>query len=123
MATIDPPSHIDIDKATLSNEHYRRVLYTTDTMQLVVMSLHGRQEIGNEVHPHTTQFIKVVSGTGLAVVEGSTTVLRPGVAVMVSPGTYHNIINNSALIPMKLYTIYSPPEHEPGLEQATKPTE
>ena len=90
-------------------------------MQLVVMKILGEQEIGNEVHPNTTQFIKVVGGTGIAIVDGVMSDLHPGMSVMVPPGSSHNIINMNNTTSLKLYTVYSPPEHAPDLVQIVKP--
>src|SRR5690242_2088014 len=101
----------NINDITEDNTYFRRVLSTTPNMQLVVMSLAPNEEIGNEVHPYITQFIRVESGTGLAVINGSQYPLSDGFAVVIPLGSYHNIINTSQTDPLKLYTIYSPPNH------------
>lgn len=86
------------------------------------MSLLPNEEIGKEIHPYTTQFIKVESGVCTVIINGISFTLKDGGAVMIPPNTLHNIINIDKN-PLKLYTIYSPPEHHSGLEQKTKPIE
>lgn len=118
-------SHIffvdNIDKLTLDNNAYRKVLKTTCTQQLVVMSLLPGEDIGTEIHPHTTQFIKVVGGECDAILNGHTFHMKEDFAVVIPPGTNHNIINTSKDNKLKLYTIYSPPEHPDNTLQQTKP--
>jgi mannose-6-phosphate isomerase-like protein (cupin superfamily) len=105
---------LDIESKTISNKAYRRVIYTDDKMQVVLMSLKPKEEIGMEVHKDATQFIRVERGKGKAVIAGKTHLLRDGVVVIIPFGTLHNIINASSRLPMKLYTVYSPPTHPPG---------
>ena len=109
---------INIEKETRDNSDFRRVLYTSCYMQLVVMSLDVGEEIGSEVHG-LDQFIRVEQGEGVVVLNGETTPLREDEAVVIPAGTEHNVINtgNQAL---KLYTIYAPPEHQDGIIQARK---
>jgi mannose-6-phosphate isomerase-like protein (cupin superfamily) len=104
----------DLEHATINNPYYRRVLATTSTLQLVLMSLQPQQEIGMERHPHTTQFIRVESGMGRADVAGQSYPLANGIYIVIPPNTWHNIINTSTSEDLKLYTIYSPPEHPIG---------
>jgi mannose-6-phosphate isomerase-like protein (cupin superfamily) len=111
------PYHENIENKTLENENYRKVEYTTDSMQLVYMNLQQNQEIGNETHPHTTQFIRVEKGDGLAVINEKQYQLTDNSVVIIPPNTPHNII---AKTNMKLYTLYSPPEHVENLTQVTK---
>ena len=112
----------DIESATLDNEDYRRVLFTGPNTQLVLMTLLPRQDIGEEVHSGHDQFIRVEEGTGVAVLDGQRHELRDGSAVVIPSGTKHNIINSSTDSTLKLYTLYSPPEHPDGTVQRTKPT-
>lgn len=104
----------NIEQSTLQNNYYRRVIYTTPEMQLVYMSLRPQEEIGMEKHPQTTQFIRIESGTGLAVIGTHSYLLKDGIAVIIPPNTDHNIINISSTNKLKLYTLYSPPEHSPN---------
>jgi len=108
---------VDIEEATKHNSHYRHVLNTTQHQQLVVMNITPEdQEIGGEIHPHTTQLVRVESGKGKAVVDGVTTELKGGSLIMINPGAKHNIINTSEDgSPLKLYSVYSPPHHAPWL--------
>lgn len=110
----------NIENITNDNENYRKVINTTPQQQLVVMCLKPGTEIGSEVHPGTTQFIRIESGSGYAMIENEKILLNDGDAVVIPSWTQHNIVNDSE-IDMKLYTIYSPPEHEPGLVQKVKP--
>lgn len=108
----------NIEKDSLDNEDFRRVLYTAKNSQLVLMSLKPGEEIGEEVH-ELDQFLRVESGTGKAVLDGVEHALADGSAVVVPAGASHNIINTGS-VAMKLYTIYSPPEHRDGVVHATK---
>ena len=110
----------DIEQATLENEDYRRVLFTGPNTQLVLMTLRPGDEIGLEKHEGHDQFIRVESGTGVAVLDGKEHPLADGVAVVIPSGTEHNIVNTSRQEPLKLYTLYSPPEHPPGTVHKTK---
>ena len=111
----------DIIQETLLNENYRKVLTTTSNMQLVVMCLQPGEEIGMEVHPETTQFFHIVSGVTIGVVDEVVYGLSSGEYLVVPPGANHNIINPSPGEKLKLYTIYTPPEHPRGTVQKTKP--
>jgi mannose-6-phosphate isomerase-like protein (cupin superfamily) len=110
----------DIEEDTLKNEYFRRVLFTAPHMQLVLMALKPGEDIGFEVHPNVDQFLRVERGEGTAVLEGQEYRLKDGYAVVVPAGTRHNIINTSASEPLKLYTIYSPPQHPEGTIHKTK---
>ena len=103
----------NIEQASLDNEYFRQVLYTDKRMQLVVMSLKPLEEIGEEVHP-LDQFIRVEKGVGKSVLNGEEHELKDGSVVVIPQGTKHNIINTSKDQPMKLYTLYSPPNHKDG---------
>ena len=102
----------DIGQETISNENFRRVLYTAKNSQLVVMHLNPGEDIGAEVH-ELDQFIRVEVGVGKAVLDGKESPLVDGSAVVVPAGLRHNIVNTGGE-PMKLYTVYSPPEHKDG---------
>lgn len=107
-----------IEKLSLENENFRTVLYTAKNSQLVVMSIPVGEDIGEEVH-HLDQFIRCEKGNGKAVLDGVEHNIHDGVAVVVPSGARHNIINTGAE-PLKLYTIYSPPNHKDGIIHRTK---
>ena len=110
-----------IEKQTEENEYFRQVLFTGKHMQLVVMSLKPGEEIGNEVHPDVDQFFRIEQGEATFVFNGNEKkVARDGDAVIVPAGTYHNVINASKDTPMKLYTIYAPPNHPDKTIHRTK---
>jgi mannose-6-phosphate isomerase-like protein (cupin superfamily) len=115
------PYTSDIESDTIANDAYRRVVHTGEHLQLVLMSLAPREEIGLETHAGHDQFIRVESGVGKAVLGGTETPLGDGSAVVIPAGTEHNVINTSDSEPLKLYTLYSPPEHPDALVQMTKP--
>jgi mannose-6-phosphate isomerase-like protein (cupin superfamily) len=110
---------VNIEQASLENEYFRQVLYTDERMQLVVMSLKPGEDIGEETHK-LDQFIRVEKGEGRAVLDGQESALKDGSVVIIPAGTRHNIINASAALPMKLYTLYAPPNHAPGTIHKTK---
>jgi len=109
----------NIEEKTLKNSYFREVLFTTDKSQLVVMALKPGEEIGMEVHPEHDQFIRIESGNGKAIMNGEEHEIMDGSAIVIPAGTQHNIINTSQEV-MKLYTIYTPPEHKPGTIHKTK---
>lgn len=108
----------NIEKASLENENFREVLYTAKYSQLVLMALKPGEEIGEEVHT-LDQFIRVEKGKGLAVLDGVEHWLEDGSAVVVPAGLRHNVINTGSSI-LKLYTLYSPPEHKDKTIHETK---
>ena len=108
----------DIERLVGKNSEFRRVLYTAKNCQLVVMALKPEEEIGTEVHK-LDQFFRVEEGSGEAELEGVRTPIRPGFAVLVPAGTKHNIINTGK-VPLKLYTIYAPPNHRDGVVHHTR---
>ena len=110
----------EINKETASNTNFRKVLFTASKSQLVVMSLKPNEDIGSEVHNDIDQFLRVESGSGVAVLNGQEHSIKAGSAVVVPAGVEHNIINTSADKEMKLYTVYSPPEHPDGRVHETK---
>lgn len=113
----------NIEKDTLANEDYRRVLYTGEYMQLVLMTLQPGEDIGLEVHEGHDQFIRIESGTGEALLDGERRKLEDGSIVVIPSGAEHNVINTSETEPLKLYTLYSPPEHPDGTVQRSRPAE
>lgn len=118
---IKKPYVENIDSVTELNKNYRKVLYTTSQQQLVVMSINTKSNIPKEIHPNTTQFIRIVKGNGKAVIDKQTYLLAPETIVMIPAGVEHEIINTDSKKKLKLYTIYSPPEHAEGLVQINKP--
>lgn len=110
----------NIEEITLSNTNFRRVLYTGQHSQLVVMSLRPGEDIGVEVHQVTDQFLRVEQGNGKAVMNGEDHLIKEGDAIIVPAGTKHNIINASSKEELKLYTIYSPPHHKDRITHKTK---
>lgn len=109
----------DIENDTLENTDFRRVLYTGNNSQLVLMSLRPNEEIGEEIHS-LDQFIRVESGDGFAVLDGVKHPISDGTAIVIPAGAKHNIVNDSATGELKLYTVYSPPEHRDGTIHKTK---
>lgn len=112
--------HTDIERKTVENEYFREVLFTGPHSQLVVMALNPGEEIGQETHPGTDQFIRVESGTGKAILDGQEYALADGSAIVVPAGVEHNVINTSSTESLKLYTVYTPPEHPDGTVHKTK---
>lgn len=110
---------LHLEKATIQNKMYRKVINTTPQIQLVLMSLLPGQEIGLEKHSSTTQFIKIESGSAIAIISGRRQKLETGDSIIIPPGKYHNIIADQ-ISGTKLYTIYSPPEHPKKLVQRIK---
>ncbi len=108
----------NIEKAALENETFRTVLYTARNCQLVVMSLLPGEDIGEEVH-ELDQFIRCEAGEGKAILDGVEHAVTDGFAIIVPSGARHNIVNTGSE-PMKLYTLYSPPNHRDGVVHATK---
>ncbi len=110
-----------IEKQTLKNNYFRQVLFTGKHTQLVVMCLQGGEEIGNEVHPNVDQFFRIEEGEAKFVFnETEEHVVHDGDAVVVPAGTYHNVINTSKTRALRLYTLYSPPNHPDGTVHKTK---
>lgn len=110
----------NIEEETLKNTNFRKVLYTTQHQQLVVMHLNPSEDIGMEVHETTDQFIRVEKGNAKAILNGEEHELKNGWATVVPAGTKHNVVNLSATEPLKLYTVYSPPHHKDGTIHRTK---
>jgi len=108
----------DIEALAIKNEYFRQVLYTAKYCQLVLMALKPAEEIGAEVHK-LDQFFRVEEGSGEAVLDGVRSPIKSGFAVIVPAGTNHNIINTGS-VPLKLYTLYSPPNHRDGVIHRTR---
>lgn len=111
---------INIEEKTLAGNNFREVLYTTQRSQLVIMTLQPGEEIGQEKHEGHDQFIRVEEGEGVAILDGERHALEDGTAVVIPAGTEHNVINTSGDAPLRLYTLYTPPEHPDGIVHATK---
>jgi mannose-6-phosphate isomerase-like protein (cupin superfamily) len=112
--------HGEIEKDTLENSNFRKVLYTGKHSQLVLMSLKPKEEIGMEVHAENDQFFRIEKGEGKCIIDGNEYELKDGTAIIVPSGAQHNVINMSETEDLKLYTIYSPPHHQDGVVRATK---
>ena len=112
--------HSNIEKDTLENNNFRKVLYTTKHSQLVLMSLKPKEEIGLEVHKDNDQFFRFEQGEGKCVINGHQYPVINGSAIIVPAGARHNIINTSEAQELKLYTIYSPAHHKDGIVRTTK---
>lgn len=110
----------NIEKETLSNDFFRRVIFTGRHSQLVLMSLNPKEEIGIEVHQSVDQFFRVEAGEAKAILNGEKHTVGDGDAILVPSGTNHNIVNTSAVNKLKLYTIYSPANHKDGTIRRTK---
>lgn len=110
----------NIEKETLENENFRKVLYTGKHSQLVLMSLRPKEEIGMEVHPDNDQFFRFEKGQGKCVIDGNEYAVKDGSAVIVPSGAEHNVINMSETEELKLYTIYSPAHHKDKIVRETK---
>lgn len=112
--------HGDIEKLTISNENFRKVVYTAEHSQLVLMSLLLGEEIGSEVHEDGDQFFRFEKGQGKVVIDDTEYDVKDGDAIIVPAGSQHNVINSSTTDKLKLYTIYSPAHHKDGVIRATK---
>jgi len=110
----------NIEKLTLANSFFRQVLFTGAHSQLVLMALAPNEEIGMETHPNVDQFFRIEKGEGKVILNGEEHVIGDGDAIVVPAGTEHNVINTSATSQLKLYTIYSPPNHKDGTIHKTK---
>ncbi len=110
----------NIEKETLDNNNFRKVLYTSKHGQVVVMSLLPNEEIGMEVHETSDQFFRIDSGEGKVIIDGEEAIFTDGFAIVVPAGSQHNVINTSNEKSLKLYTIYMPPHHKDGIIHKTK---
>ena len=109
----------DVVRLARENENFRQVLYTTERSQLVLMSLNPGEEIGEEVHEEIDQVLAFADGEGVAVIEGERSPVRAGTVAVVAAGTRHNFVNTGSA-PLKLVTVYTPPEHPDGTVHRTK---
>jgi mannose-6-phosphate isomerase-like protein (cupin superfamily) len=109
----------NIERQTIENEDFRRVLYTGHNLQLVLMTLQPGDEIGEEVHEDIDQFFRIEEGNGIIDIDGVEHRVEDDFAVIVPAGSRHNVRNNGS-VPLRLYTIYGPPEHKDGVVQASK---
>lgn len=109
----------DIEKLTVENDDFRRVLYTGENLQLVVMTLRPGEDIGEEVHDDRDQFFRIESGSGEILIDGKVSPIRDDMGLIVPAGARHNL-RNTGNEPLKLYTIYGPPEHRHGTVHSTK---
>lgn len=110
----------NLEKETLNNVDYRKVIYSGKYAQIVLMSLKGGEEIGAETHAKIDQFFRFESGNGKCIINKTEYLVSNGDAVMVPAGSLHNVINIDTKKDLKFYTIYSPPNHKDGLDRATK---
>lgn len=112
--------HNNIEKATIDNTNFRKVLHTTQHFQLVLMSLQPGEDIGEEVHHDNDQFFRFESGNGKCTIDGNEYSLKDGDVIIVPSGAKHNIINTDNQKELKMYTIYAPPHHKDGIVRTTK---
>lgn len=110
---------INVEKAAIENNDFRKVLYTAKNMQLVLMSLRPGEDIGEEIH-QLDQFLRIESGEGRAILNGIEYSISNGFSVIVPAGTRHNLMNTSSSKPLKIYSLYSPPNHLDGTIHKTK---
>lgn len=110
----------NIEALTLQNENFRKVLYTAEHCQLVLMSLKPGEEIGSEVHENGDQFFRFEKGEGKVIINETEYIVGDGDSVIVPAGATHNVINTSISEALKLYTIYAPPHHKDGIVRLTR---
>ena len=110
----------NIEESTLGNENFRKVLYTAEHCQIVLMTLKPGEDISSEVHPDNDQFFRFEEGEGKVVINETTYEVKDGDACLVPAGSEHNVINTSTSTSLKMYTIYSPAHHKDGVIRATK---
>lgn len=122
MTTIMKGYITNLEKETKENTDYRRVLYTAHYSQLVLMSIEPGDEIGEEVHG-LDQFIRIEQGEAKVILDGVETEMKDDWAVVIPAGTQHNVINTSEDTVLKLYSVYSQPEHKDGTVHETKADE
>lgn len=109
----------NIETLTIANENFRTVLYTDERLQLVVMHLLPNEDIGEEVHD-LDQFLRIESGKGLVILDGEEKPIEDGTAIVIPKGVRHNVVNTQGDKPLKLYSIYTPPQHMQGTVHKTK---
>jgi mannose-6-phosphate isomerase-like protein (cupin superfamily) len=109
----------NIEELSLDNNNFRKVLYTTQNSQLVLMSLLPGEDIGMEIHPENDQFFRIDQGEGKVIIDGNEYTVSDGSAVIIPKGAEHNVINTGD-VAMKIYTLYMPPHHKDGVIHETK---
>ena len=119
-STLKKGYSINIEKATLENNNFRKVLYTAQYSQLVLMSLKPKEDIGMEVHEDNDQFFYFVGGQGTCIINSHKYKVSDGSAVVVPAGAQHNVINTMKNKSLKFFTIYSPPQHKDKIVRSTK---
>ena len=112
--------HVHLEDETVANSNFRKVLYTTTNMQLVLMSLKPGEDIGLETHHDNDQFFRFDAGEWLCIINGITYVVRNGDAMVIPAGSEHNITNTSDSQDLKMYTIYTPAHHKDGIVRVSK---
>lgn len=110
----------NIENLTIENDNFRKVLYTTKGLQLVLMSLLPNEDIGEEIHPENDQFFRFESGEGRVIIDENTYEVADGDAVIVPAGANHNVINASSDEPLRFYTIYTPAHHKDQIVRKTR---
>ncbi|HWH62274.1 MAG TPA: cupin domain-containing protein [Ginsengibacter sp.] len=111
---------VNIEKGALHNSDFRKVLYTSKHLQLVLMSLKAGEEIGAETHHDNDQFFRFESGRGKCFIDGNEYNVMDGDVIIIPAGAKHNIINTDGKSELKMYTIYAPPHHKDGIARTTK---
>ena len=109
-----------IEVAAKGNNMFRKVLYTSQHMQLVLMTLKPNEDIGEEIHDNTDQFFRIEAGVGICSINGHKHPIKDGDAIIIPAGAKHNIINTDSTKTMSMYTLYAPPHHKDGIACATK---
>jgi mannose-6-phosphate isomerase-like protein (cupin superfamily) len=112
--------YVNLEKDTIANENFRKVIYTAHHCQLVLMALRPMEEIGLEVHEENDQFFRFEKGEGKVVIDGNEYIVGDGDGIIVPSGAQHNVVNTSFTEALKLYTIYSPAHHKDGVLRATR---
>ena len=110
----------NIEDKAINNDYFREIVYTGKYCQLVVMSLKPGEEIGSEVHKDVDKFFRIEKGRGKVIIDGKENQIIEGVDIVVPAGSEHNVINAVSNSDLKLYTIYSPPQHKDGIIHKTK---
>ena len=110
----------NIEKDTLNNNNFRKVLYTSKHLQFVLMSLRPGEEIGEEVHTENDQFFRIEGGHGKCIIDGNECEIKDGDAIVIQSGAKHNVLNIDNQTDLKMYTLYAPPHHKDGIVRATK---
>jgi mannose-6-phosphate isomerase-like protein (cupin superfamily) len=111
---------VNIENVTLRNDNFRKVLYTSTHMQLVLMTLPPHEEIGFEVHRDNDQFFRIEEGNGKCIIDGTEYEINNGDVIIVPAGAKHNLINTDEITDLKLYTLYAPTHHKVSIVRKTK---